>query len=110
MSTLLSMILPTIIILLPCVLYVIFRLIIKNRIIPKTIIAGILLFILGLVAPWIAMGVSIKGLRMAMPDGGCYTGASIFYFFGYIVNLFGIPLLGLIFVVLEIIKKKKKKY
>ena len=33
MITLLSMILPTIIILLPCVLYVIFRLIIKNQII-----------------------------------------------------------------------------
>jgi len=106
MITFMSLIFPTIIILLPCVLYVIFRLVIKNGIILKTIIAGILLFILGLLVPWMAMEVSIKGLRMAMPNGGCYTGASIFYFFGYIVNLFGIPLLGMIFVVLEKMKKK----
>jgi len=106
MRLFLALILPTIIILLPCILYVVFILIIKTEIIQKILIAGVLLLLLGLVVPWIAMGISIKGLTMGMPNGSCVTGATAFYFLGYFINLIGIPALGLIFFVLEKMKPK----
>ena len=102
------LILPTIIILLPCISYVIFRLIIKTKIILKILIAGVLFLLLGLLVPWIAMFISAKGLMMGMPHGGCVTGAAIFYFFGSVVNLIGIPVLGLIFFILEKMKRKQQ--
>ena len=106
MRLILSLILPTIIILLPCILFVLLRLIIKTNILLKILIAGVLLFILGLFVPWIALGISVQGLMIGMPQGGCVTGASVFYFFGYIINLLGIPILGLIFFIWEIVKKR----
>ncbi|MBP1677387.1 MAG: hypothetical protein H6Q20_1946 [Bacteroidetes bacterium] len=106
MRLFLSLILPTIIILLPCILFVVFRLIIKTKILVNILIAGVLLFIVGFFVPWIALGISIKGLMMGMPEGGCVTGATVFCFFGYAINLIGIPMLGLIFFILEKVKKR----
>jgi hypothetical protein len=98
MTTLHSLILPSFIDLLPIILFSIYRIFIKTKIRRKILISGIILFFIGLIVPWIATFVSAIGLASEMPQGPkCVTGAAIFFFFGYIVNLIGIPFLGIIF-------------
>lgn len=72
---------------------------------------GVLLFCAGLIVPWIALAISVRGLLMGMPNGGCVTGAGVFLFFGYVINLVGIPFLWLLFCLLKInnIKELKKE-
>lgn len=99
MTTFYSLILPFLIIVLPCTLFTIYRLNIKTNIRQKVLIVGIVLFLFGLIVPWIATDVSIKGLLMALKGSNskCVTGAAVFLYFGYMINLIGIPFLGFIF-------------
>lgn len=98
----LSIIIPIILILLPIIGFIIYRLGMKSRIRRKIIISGLIALVLGLILPWVAMFVSAHGLAVGMPDNSpkCVTGATTFWFFGYIINLIGIPLFGLIFYIL----------
>ena len=94
-----SIIIPTFIILIPIIGFIIYRFRIKSRIRRKILISGLIGIALGLILPWIATFVSANGLAAGMPDNTpkCVTGATIFLFFGYLINLIGIPLIGLLF-------------
>ena len=98
----LSIIIPTILILIPIIGFIIYRFRIKWGVRPKIIISGMIAIVLGLILPWIATFVSAYGLAAGMPDDSpkCLTGAATFWFFGYVINLIGIPLIGLIFYIL----------
>ncbi len=99
----LSIIIPTILILSPILGFIIYRFRIKKRIRPKIIISGLIAIVLGLILPWIATFVSAHGLAAGIPNdtSKCVTGAATFLFFGYVINLVGIPLIGLIFYILS---------
>lgn len=84
----------------PIIGFIIYRFRIKQRIRPKIIITGLIAIVLGLIFPWIATLVSANGLAAGMPK--CVTGATTFLFFGYVINLIGIPLIGLIFYILAV--------
>ncbi len=100
----LSIIIPTILMLTPIIGFIIYRFRIKQRIRPKIIISGLIAVVLGLIFPWIATFVSANGLAAGMPEETtkCVTGATTFLFLGYVINLIGIPLIGLIFYMLAI--------
>lgn len=82
-------------------MFVVIRPKIKTDIIRDIVVAGILLLLLGLLVSRIAMYISIKGILPEMPNVKCDMGAVVFCFFGYLVNLVGIPVLGLIFYIQE---------
>lgn len=108
----LSIIIPTLLILIPIVGFIIYRFRITKRIRPKFIISGLIAIILGLILPWIATFISAHGLATGMPDDApkCVTGAATFWFFGYVINLIGIPLIGLIFYILAKELDSSKRY
>ncbi len=102
MTNFLSTILPLIIILLPIPLFFAYRLSIRTNVRKKIMISGALFMLLGLIVPWIATFVSANGLAAGMTGDGpkCVTGAATFFYFGYLINLPGIPLFGLLFYIL----------
>ncbi len=102
MTNFLSTILPLIIILLPIPLFFAYRLSIRPNVRKKIMISGALFMLLGLIVPWIATFVSANGLAAGMTGDGpkCVTGAATFFYFGYLINLPGIPLFGLLFYIL----------
>ena len=99
MITFLAFTLPTLIILLPIIMFSIYRLTIKTKIRRKIIVSSILFLLLGLIVPWIATFVSANGLASGIPDDQpkCVTGAAMFFFYGYLINLIGIPFFAVIF-------------
>jgi len=112
-----TIVLPTIIILLPIILFSFYGLSIKSKIGRKLLISGFVFFLIGLVVPWIATIVSAYGFELRLSDewiparGSGSANAeeilhersklvirkNIFLFYGYLINLIGIPFLGLIF-------------
>jgi len=102
MTNFFSTIIPKIIILLPIPLFFAYRMSIKINVRKKILISGALFMILGLTVPWIATFVSANGLAAGMTGDGpkCVTGAATFFYFGYLINLPGIPLFGLLFYIL----------
>jgi len=67
------------------------------------IIAGC--FLLGLIAPIVATFISARALMAGFEPGEpkCITGVAVFLFFGYAINLIGIPVAGL---ALSLLRKK----
>lgn len=103
-----SIILPLLILFIPCILLTIYGIIIKKRIKLKLVIAAILFFILGLIAPWTATLVSARGLLENLPEGyGCVIGSAVFLYGGYLLNIIGIPVILILFLFL---KGKNKKH
>ncbi|MBL0765314.1 hypothetical protein JKP34_08645 [Marivirga atlantica] len=66
-----------------------------------------LCFLIGLFTPYLATVTSIKGLSFnyESSDFRCYTGVVVFTFFGYMISLIGVPLIGII-----LLPKKKTNY
>jgi hypothetical protein len=113
-----SIILPAIIVLLPVVLLSIYRLSNKSKTKRQVVISGLLFLLLGLAVPWIATYISVVGLDKELPEvwlpargGGQdelldkllderskYVSKALFFlYYGYLINLIGIPCLELIF-------------
>ncbi|MBD8489696.1 hypothetical protein IFO69_13145 [Echinicola sp. CAU 1574] len=98
MKTLLSIILPTIIILTPILVFFVYRFNIKENIRQKILISGALLFLFGLLVPRLATFVSLYRLGPGTDENTrCAIGATVFFYFGYLINLAGIPILSTIF-------------
>jgi len=91
--------LPTLINFLPLAMFATFRIIIKKRIRQKVVISGIIFLILGILAPFISTIICANGMAANIPVGQpkCVTGAVFYFFWGILLNLFCIPILGLIF-------------
>lgn len=119
-----SIVLPAIIVLLPIFLF--YRMSIKIKIKRKVLISGLLFLLLGLAVPWIALYISAFGLDKELPEiwlpargsgqdelldkiwdeRSQYMSKALFFlYFGYLINLIGIPFLVLIFY----LKGKKKE-
>ena len=56
-------------------------------------------FFLGLVVPILATYLSVKGLmyNFGPDDPKCVTGAGVFLVSGYLINLIGVPITGVLF-------------
>ncbi|MBT1705827.1 hypothetical protein [Chryseosolibacter indicus] len=97
MRLLLVLIIPTITILTPLIILIsIGRR--KNKIDRVNFVVAILgCFLLGLVVPIVATFLSAQGLVYSFEADSpkCVTGAAVFIFFGYLVNLIGVPLAGI---------------
>ncbi len=75
---------------------------------PRTIITGIIALILGTILPWITTFISANEHVSAMHNSTeNLTGAAFFLFFGFVLNLIGIPIIGLIFCVFGVEKTSK---
>ena len=94
MTHFLSIILPSIIIMLPIVLFFAYRMYINTNVRKKILISGAIFMVLGLIVPWIAAFVSSYGLTAGLPGNGpkCVNGVMVFIFYGYLINVPGIPL------------------
>jgi hypothetical protein len=55
-------------------------------------------FLVGLIVPVVATFLSAPGLayNFGPDDPKCVTGAAVFIFFGYLVNLIGVPIAGIV--------------
>jgi len=97
MGLLLGLIIPTLIILTPLtILILIGRR--KKRIDRFDFGAAIIgCFLVGLIVPVVATFLSARGLayNFGPDDPKCFTGAAVFIFFGYLLNLIGVPLVGI---------------
>ena len=97
MGLLLGLIIPTLIILIPiAILIVIGRM--KNKIDRTEFCFAVLgYFLLGLFVPIVATFLSVRGLVYNFgPDKDvCATGAGVFIFFGYQINLIGVPIVAI---------------
>ena len=62
-------------------------------------VAWLACFLAGLVAPIVATFLSARGLMYDFGQGApkCVTGAAAFLIYGYLINLTGIPLAGIIY-------------
>lgn len=115
-----STLLPAIIISLPIILYSAYSLSVKSKFKRKVLISGLVFLFIGLAVPWISTFVSANGLvkelhcvwtpaygagtatdelisKMADDRTKYISGATVFLFYGYLINLIGIPFLGFIF-------------
>ena len=97
MGLLLGLIIPTLTILTPLIILIwIGRK--KNRIERTDFGLAILgCFLVGLIVPIVATFLSARGLayKFEPDDPKCVTGAGVFIFFGYLINLIGIPVAGI---------------
>jgi uncharacterized membrane protein (DUF441 family) len=98
MGLLLGLIFPTLAILTPLIILIL-RGRRKNRINRTsfgTAFLGCLL--IGLVVPIFATYLSARGLayNFGPDDPKCVTGAAAFIFFGYLINLIGVPITGIV--------------
>jgi uncharacterized BrkB/YihY/UPF0761 family membrane protein len=98
MTSLLAITIPSVIILVPIVILGLIG-IWRRRLKRIGFVLGILgCFLLGLIAPVLATAISAHGLmyNFSPDEPKCVTGAATFLFFGYLMNLIGIPLLGIV--------------
>jgi hypothetical protein len=121
----LSRLIPAIIILLPIVLFSIHGLSAQLKTRRQVLISGLIFLSIGLVVPWIASSVSAYGLYAELPDiwlpargsgnrlaekmlddrSEYVSKAMFFFYYGYLINLLGIPFLGVIFYKARKVKK-----
>lgn len=99
MKLLLGLVIPTLIILAPLafLLWIGRR---KSRVSRTDFGVAVLgCFLAGLVVPIAATFLSASGLMYNMgPDAPkCVTGAAAFLFYGYLINLIGVPMAGIIY-------------
>jgi hypothetical protein len=94
MGLLLGIIIPTLVVLSPFIVLLLIAWKKKNMRKPIFVIGLISSFLLGLIVPIIATFLSTKGLayNFGPDDPRCLTGATVFVFFGYLINLVGLPI------------------
>lgn len=98
MGLLLGLIIPTLTIFTPLIILILIgrR---KNRIDRTDFGVAILgCFLVGLIVPIVATFLSARGLayNFGPNDPKCVTGAAVFIFFGYLINLIGVPIAGIV--------------
>lgn len=99
MGLLLGIILPILLIILPIVALVIIGRGNNKKGRVRFVLAIIGCSLLGLVVPILATYLSVQGLMYNFGPGDpkCIIGAGVFLFSGYIINIIGLPIIGIAF-------------
>ncbi|MCO6499256.1 MAG: hypothetical protein J5I47_02645 [Vicingus serpentipes] len=99
MSFILLILLPTLICVLPVLVFTLISLRFKSKIGRNIFISSSIALVASIIIPWFAVFVSVSGHSYGLPEDHepvCATGAASFLFLGYLLNFIGIPIIGII--------------